>query len=176
MTQLTHELQSQLDTLNLQLQHSVDAHDKLDSKHRANEVKINELSFASEETQLNYDMAIKQLKLTRQWVTQFKYKIEFQLTETMIQCDQKLASFKNQLVLLVENISCLQENIRAQQEIISEYKKERTALEKAILTQKLENESAYQQNEATISNLQEELLHSEERIKTLDNQIKAGDE
>ena len=84
LTQLTHELQTQLDTLNFQLQHSADAHHELDSKHRANEVKINELSFASEETQLNNDVAIKQLKLTRQWVTQFKYKIESQLMETTI--------------------------------------------------------------------------------------------
>ena len=169
LTQLTHELQSQLDTLNLQLQHSADVHDELDSKHRANEVKINELSSANEDTQLNYNMAIKQLKLVRQCITQFKLKIESQLTETMVQCNQKLVSFKDQLVLSVENISCLQENIKAQ---LSEHKKESAALEQTILAQKMEYENTHQQNEATISKLREELQHSEERMVAFNNQVK----
>jgi len=111
-------------------------------------------------------MAMKQLKLV---MIQFKLKIESQLTETMIQCNQKLASFKDQLVLSVENISCLQEKIRVQ---LSEHKKESTALEQTILAQKMEYENAHQQNEATISKLQEELRQSEERMVAFNNQVK----
>ena len=172
LTQLTHELQSKIDTLNLQLQQTANVHDELNSVHKVNEVKINELSSMNEDTQLNYDMAVKQLRLTRECATHFKLKFESQLTEALLLCDQRLASLKEQFVTSVENISCLQENIRRQQTIIAEYKTEKAVLEQTILTQKVDYENAHQQNEAKVSNLQEELRHSEEKIITLNNQNK----
>ena len=162
---ITHELQSKIDILNLQLQQNTDAHNELSSRHRASEGKINELTSTSADTQSNYNMTIKQVGLAKQYATKFKLKFESQLTETLLQCDNKLVSLKQQLALSVRNVSCLQDNAVQQEAIIAEYKRK-------ISTQKINFDNAYQQNKEIIFNLQEQLEHSKQKGATLEKQVK----